>query len=69
MISSAQWGAYNKAVESIVEGSRRALEAELTEWVDGHPGAGTAEIRREAERMMRGRVQEADKAAASLAAQ
>jgi hypothetical protein len=69
MISSAQWGAYNKAVESIVEGSRRALEAELTEWVGGHPGAGTAEIRREAERMMRGRVQEADKAAASLAAQ
>lgn len=69
MISSAQWGAYNKAVESIVEGSRRALEAELAEWVDGHPGAGTAEIRREAERMMRGRVQEADKAAASLAAQ
>lgn len=69
MISSAQWGAYNKAVESIVEGSRRALEAELTSWVDGHPGAGTAEIRREAERMMRGRVQEADKSAASLAAQ
>lgn len=69
MISSAQWGAYNKAVESIVGGSRGALEAELTEWVDGHPGAGTAEIRREAERMMRGRVQEADKAAASLAAQ
>ena len=69
MISSAQWGAYNKAVESIVEGSRRALEAELTEWVGGHPGAGTAEIRSEAERMMRGRVQEADKAAASLAAQ
>lgn len=69
MISSAQWAAYNKAVESIVEGSRRALEAELTEWVGGHPGAGTAEIRREAERMMRGRVQEADKAAASLAAQ
>lgn len=69
MISSAQWGAYNKAVESIVGGSRRALEAELTSWVDGHPGAGTAEIRREAERMMRGRVQEADKSAASLAAQ
>lgn len=69
MISSAQWGAYNKAVESIVEGSRGALEAELTEWMGGHPGAGTAEIRREAERMMRGRVQEADKAAASLAAQ
>lgn len=69
MISSAQWVAYNKAVESIVEGSRGALEAEITEWVGGHPGAGTAEIRREAERMMRGRVQEADKAAASLAAQ
>ena len=57
MISSAQWVAYNKAVESIVEGSRGALEAELTEWVGGHPGAGTAEIRREAERMMRGREQ------------
>ena len=68
MISAAQWGAYNEAVESIRSQASSAAEAEVLAWYDAHPDADVAEAREAAREILSGLVQTYDQAGAALAA-